>query len=66
MKTDSYAISARRAYIRKWRAEHPERVKEYARRYWEKKGAQLEAELKARKDTPPEGMERLEEDTPEI
>lgn len=31
------ARKAVNAYNRKWRAEHKDRVKEYNRRYWEKK-----------------------------
>lgn len=30
------AREARNAYARKWRRENPEKVKEYARRHWEK------------------------------
>ena len=31
------------AQNREWRAKHPDRVKEYARRYWEKQAAADEA-----------------------
>ena len=31
------AIAARRAYQKKWRQEHPDKVRGYNRRYWEKK-----------------------------
>lgn len=34
---------ARNAYLRKWRAEHPDKVKEYDNRYWEKKAAEYNA-----------------------
>lgn len=37
------AKKARREYIRKWRRDHPEKVRETNRRYWEKKAAQMEA-----------------------
>lgn len=36
-------LSAARAYQRKWRAENKEKVKDYNRRYWTKKGLQQEA-----------------------
>lgn len=51
------AAEARRAYKRKWAADHPEKVKEYQRRYWTKKGAEaaaLEAETASRSDRQPE------------
>lgn len=35
------AKQARREYHSKWQREHPEAVKEYTRKYWEKKGAEL-------------------------
>ena len=28
---------ARQAYLKKWRKEHPDRIKVYNQRYWEKK-----------------------------
>lgn len=31
---------ARNAYKRRWAREHPEKVKEACRRYWERKAAQ--------------------------
>ena len=34
------AKEARRAYLRRWNKQHPERVKEYNRRFWEKKAAE--------------------------
>lgn len=37
------AIQARREYKRKWNAEHRDKVKEYQRKYWEKKAAELDA-----------------------
>lgn len=52
------AAEARRAYKRKWAADHPEKVKEYQRRYWTKKGAEAatsEAETASRSDTEQEG-----------
>ncbi len=36
------AAELRRAYQKKWRDEHKDRVSEYNRRYWEKKAAQTE------------------------
>ncbi len=37
---DEAAKAARAAYMRKWRAENRERLKQYQQRYWEKKAAQ--------------------------
>ena len=45
------AAEARRAYKRNWAAEHPEKIREYQRRYWNKKGEQAEAEVPSRSDT---------------
>ena len=36
--------AARRAYKRKWAADHRDRCREYQARYWEKKAAQAMAE----------------------
>ena len=36
------AKAARRAYKKEWQRKHPEKVKEYAARYWEKKAAAAE------------------------
>lgn len=41
---------ARKAYYRKWRAEHKDKIKEYNRRYWEKKDAALEIAANANND----------------
>lgn len=41
------AREARNAYRRKWAAEHPDKVREWQVRYWNKKAAQAEAEAKA-------------------
>lgn len=42
------AKEARKAYRKKWREEHPEKVREYEARYWEKRAKQaLEAEREA-------------------
>ena len=37
------AKSIQREYLRSWREQHPEKVREYNRRYWEKKAAQTAA-----------------------
>lgn len=37
------ANEARKEYRRKWQREHPEKVREYTRRYWEKKAAEIQA-----------------------
>ena len=35
---------ARAAYYRKWRAEHPEKNREYVNRYWDKRSRQQNTE----------------------
>ena len=45
------AKQARREYHTKWQREHPEKEKEYLRRYWEKKGAEILEREQARTDT---------------
>lgn len=42
------AKEAQKAYRKKWREEHPEKVREYEARYWEKRAKQaIEAEREA-------------------
>lgn len=41
------AREARNAYRRQWAAAHPDKVREWQRRYWEKKAQQAEAEALA-------------------
>lgn len=36
------AKAMRRAYIKAWKKNHPDRVKEHTRKYWEKKAAEAE------------------------
>lgn len=46
-KTENAAVEVRRAYLKKWRAEHPEKVKEYNISYWRRKAEraqEMEAE----------------------
>ena len=43
------ALEARREYWRKWRREHPDRIRQYNRTYWEKQ-AKIKAEQEANKD----------------
>lgn len=38
------AIEARRAYKRRWAREHPDKVREQQRRYWEKRAQQQATE----------------------
>ncbi len=40
-------IEARRAYKKAWREANKERVKEYDRRFWAKKAAEMKTENKA-------------------
>lgn len=53
------AAEARRAYKRKWTKEHPEKVREYQQRYWEKKAAEAAADqtAAAKPDTEQKGDE---------
>lgn len=44
------AKAMRRAYIKAWRQNHPDRVKEHTRKYWEKRAAK-EAERLAQSAT---------------
>lgn len=39
---DTKIKEAKRAYYKKWRQSHPEKVKEYQDRYWTKKAAEME------------------------
>lgn len=41
---DEKAKTARREYYRRYRAAHPEKVREQNRKYWERKAARLEVE----------------------
>jgi hypothetical protein len=52
------AAEARKAYKREWAKKHPDKTREYQRRYWTKKGAEAatsEAETASRSDTEQEG-----------
>ncbi len=51
------AAEARKAYKREWAKKHPDKIREYQRRYWTKKGeaATSEAETASRSDTEQEG-----------
>lgn len=40
-ESERAAVEARRAYHRKWKAEHKDRVQEHNRRFWEKKAAEM-------------------------
>lgn len=35
------AVAAKRAYMRKWRAENKDKVKAHQQKYWERKAAEL-------------------------
>lgn len=39
-KMSDEALEARRAYMRKWKKKNRARLKEYERRFWEKRAAQ--------------------------
>lgn len=52
------AAEARRAYKREWAKKNPEKIREYQRKYWTKKGAEAatsETETASRSDTEQEG-----------
>lgn len=38
------AVEAKRAYMRKWRAENKDKVRAHQQRYWERKAAELTKE----------------------
>lgn len=40
------ALKARREYKRKWNREHPDKVKEYNARYWEKRAQNMDDQTK--------------------
>lgn len=42
------AAEARKAYKREWAKKHPDKIREYQRRYWTKKGAEAAASEAAR------------------
>ncbi len=46
-KMTKEALEARRAYQRKWRKEHPEKIKEIQNRYWAKKALKAKEEAAA-------------------
>lgn len=43
IKMDERAKAARRAYLNAWRKKNPDKIREYAARYWEKKAREMEA-----------------------
>ena len=45
------ARQARNAYLRKWAKDHPEKIREYAARHWEKKAAQMKEYLEGKEET---------------
>ena len=47
MALSEAARKIRNEKLRKWRAEHPEKVKLYAERYWERKAEQALDEIAA-------------------
>ena len=38
---EELAKEARRKYIREWRRKHPDKVREWNQRYWERKGMKM-------------------------
>ena len=44
MKLSRAAAEARRAYLRQWRQENPEKIKEHQRRFWERKAKEHKEE----------------------
>lgn len=51
LKLTEQAKEARRAYRKAWNAAHPEKLREYETRYWERKAAKM-AELAAANGEP--------------
>ena len=43
------ANQARREYMRKWRADHPDKIRRYQQKYWITKGRKRAAEREAEK-----------------
>lgn len=43
------AREAQRAYYREWRKKNQEKIRENKRRYWEKKGKEMEANNEAKR-----------------
>lgn len=44
---DESAREAQRQYLRKWRREHPDRVQQHNRTYWQRRAERLKAEKEA-------------------
>ena len=44
------AAELRRAYRRKWNAEHPEKVRRYNAEFWERRAAEFHAARRAEKE----------------
>lgn len=53
------ARAARNAYLRKWAREHPEKIREYAARHWEKKAAQMKEYLEGKEETDEDEDDRV-------
>ncbi|MBR6208908.1 MAG: phosphatase [Oscillospiraceae bacterium] len=55
---DKQSVSAeelRRKYLKEWRKQHPEKVREYNRRYWERKAQKATSSEKAQTKSESEG-----------
>lgn len=48
------AKAMRRAYIKAWKKNHPDRVREHTRKYWEKKAAEAERLAQVASEADPE------------
>ena len=46
---DEAAREAQRQYLRNWRREHPDRVQQHNRTYWQRRAALMAAEKEAAK-----------------
>ncbi len=49
---DEKAKKARRAYANAWRAANKDRVREYNKRYWERKAVQMQQNSNQKKEQP--------------
>lgn len=51
MEMTDQAREARREYMKQWRARNPDKTKEYARRFWDKKARETASERKKAEDS---------------
>jgi len=54
IRMSAAALELQRRYKREWQRAHPDKIREYAARYWEKKAAEEAARAAAEKGDTPE------------